>query len=249
MNLSDPTQAITPTLDGPVLAVLARSGHPLTVGEVAAQAARGSEIGIRKCLARLVDQGIVRAVEMGRNRVHELNRDHVAADVALGLADLRLVLIRRLKEELASWNPKPIDAWLFGSAARGDGDATSDIDILLVRRPRAGESPPVIKSPTPGSPGAVFMALIAAWAQSSVTHRPAHLSPSEETAWLEQLDRLRALVHSWTGNRAQLVELSVYEASKQPASSSQLLENVRAEGIHLVHSLPNTSPLLAPSRT
>ena len=44
--MSDPTRALTPTLDGPVLSVLARAGRPLTVGEIAQQAARGSEIGI-----------------------------------------------------------------------------------------------------------------------------------------------------------------------------------------------------------
>src|SRR5579875_817411 len=89
MDVSDPTRAVTPTLDGPVLAVLAASGRPLTVGQVAQQAARGSEIGIRRSLARLVEQGIVRATLMGRNQVHELNRDHVAAEVAVLLSDLR----------------------------------------------------------------------------------------------------------------------------------------------------------------
>jgi hypothetical protein len=44
MDLTDPTRSITGTLDGPVLAVLAEAGRPLTVGEVAAQSARGSEI-------------------------------------------------------------------------------------------------------------------------------------------------------------------------------------------------------------
>jgi hypothetical protein len=51
MDLSDPTRSVTPTLDGSVLAVLAAAGHPLTVGQVAAKAARGSEIGIRRSLA------------------------------------------------------------------------------------------------------------------------------------------------------------------------------------------------------
>ena len=95
MDLSDPTRAVTPTLDGAVLAVLATTGKPLTVGQVARQATRGSEIGIRRSLARLVKQGIVRATVMGRNQVHELNRDHVAAGVADTLAGLRTELWRR----------------------------------------------------------------------------------------------------------------------------------------------------------
>lgn len=133
MNLGDPTRVITPTLDGPVLAVLAIAGRPLTVGEVAAQSARGSEIGIRRTLARLVAEGVVRATQMGRNRVHELNRGHIAAHIAELLGGLRLELWRRLRAELGSWALPPSTAFVFGSAARRDGDGASDIDVLLVQ--------------------------------------------------------------------------------------------------------------------
>ena len=142
MDLTDPTRAVTSTLDGPVLAVLAQAGRPLTVGEVAAQTARGSEIGVRKSLSRLVGEGIVRATLMGRNRVHELNRAHVAAPVADLLAGLRLELWRRLRETVAAWDPKPVYAYVFGSAARGDGGPESDIDLLLVHPPVPGEVVP-----------------------------------------------------------------------------------------------------------
>jgi len=100
MDISDPTRSITPSLDGPVLAVLATAGRPMTVGEIAQVSARGSEIGIRRCVDRLVAQGIVRATEMGRNRVHELNRQHIAAPIAIQMASLRLELINRLRGEL-----------------------------------------------------------------------------------------------------------------------------------------------------
>lgn len=133
MDLSDPTRAVTPTLDGTVLAVLAAAGKPLTVGDVARQAARGSEIGIRRSLARLVEQGIVRATVMGRNQVHELNRDHIAADAAVLLSGLRNELWGRFRAEFATWRPKPVYACVFGSAARGDGDTASDIDLLLIQ--------------------------------------------------------------------------------------------------------------------
>ena len=119
MDLRDPTRAITPTLDGPVLAVLAQAGRPLTVGEIAGQAARGSEIGIRRSVARLVDQGIVTATQMGRNQVHQLNREHVAAPAAELLAGLRLELWKRLRETLHGWRPRAVYACVFGSAARG----------------------------------------------------------------------------------------------------------------------------------
>lgn len=138
MDLTDPTRAVTATLDGPVLAVLAQSGKPMTVGDVAAQMPRGSEIGVRRSLERLVGQGIVRATEMGRNRVHELNREHIAAPVADLLASLRLELWKRLRAKLSAWNPRPVYGCVFGSAARGDGDSGSDIDLLLVHAPFPG---------------------------------------------------------------------------------------------------------------
>ena len=152
VDLTDPTRAMTPTLDGPVLAVLALAGKPLTAGEVAARTPRGSEIGVRKCLARLVEQGTVRATQMGRNRVHELNREHLAAPVAELLANLRLELWNRFRKTLGTWNPKPLYGCVFGSAARGDGDAESDIDLLLVHAPLPGEKVPRRRS---GGPDAV----------------------------------------------------------------------------------------------
>jgi predicted nucleotidyltransferase len=191
MNLGDPTQAVTSTLDGPVLAVLARSGRPLTVGEVASDAPRGSEIGIRRSLARLVEQGIVVATQMGRNKVHELNRDHVAAPVAEVLAGLRLELWKRLRESLAGWDPKPISASVFGSATRGDGGPESDVDILLIHPPLPGER---------RLPRIAFDML----ADLAVPT----LSAEDEERWLAQIDRLHADVLRWTGNSAQVVDLS-----------------------------------------
>ena len=173
MDLTDPTRAMTPTLDGPVLAVLARAGKPLTAGEVAAQTPRGSEIGVRKCLARLVEQGIVRATEMGRNRVHELNREHLGAPIARLLADLRLELWNRFRKTLGTWNPKPVYGCVFGSAARGDGDARSDIDLLLVHAPLPGENDPR-RRPERSGGGCCF--------RRRVMAAPAHGAPACQVA-------------------------------------------------------------------
>ena len=237
MDLSDPTRVVTPTLDGPVLAVLASAGRPLTVGEVAAQATRGSEIGIRRSLARLVDQGIVRATIVGRNRVHELNRDHVAAGVAEALAGLRLELWRRLREELAHWDPPVLYAAVFGSAARGDGDVDSDVDVLLVRAPLPGELPRT-------KPAAGFLVEFAgALTAARVTGSRAPVDPE---AWQAQVDRLRTLVQRWTGNPLQVVELSFYDWLSPDAAHDRLLRAVREEGIELARDprLPPSIPII-----
>ncbi|MGH7882058.1 MAG: nucleotidyltransferase domain-containing protein [Candidatus Dormibacteraceae bacterium] len=212
MNLSDLTQAVTPTLDGPVLAVLAASVRPLTVGEVAAEAARGSDIGVRRSLARLVDQGIVRATIMGRNRVHELNREHLAAPIAERLATLRSELWRRFRETLATWDPPPLYAAIFGSAARGDGGPESDIDLLLISPPF-----PDAKSPltSPKSLNALF-------------------PTAQPTKWREQVDQLRDSVQDWTGNYLQVLELSIDDWMQHRERKTPLLRDIQRDEILLV---------------
>ncbi len=227
MDLSDPTRAVTPTLDGPVLAVLASAGRPLTVGEVASQAARGSEIGIRRSLARLVAQGLVRATVMGRNTVHQLNRDHLAAGVAEVLAGLRLELWARLRSELGGWQPAPLYAAVFGSAARGDGDEGSDIDLLLVHPPFPGEMPPRRQQETLGSP------LLDAVLKATLDWRGVRAEPEP---WLRQVDRLRVLVQGWTGNDLQVVDLSVDEWWHPGDGYQGLLADVRREGVEVARS-------------
>jgi predicted nucleotidyltransferase len=237
VDLSDPTRAVVPTLDGAVLAVLAAAGKPLTVGQVAQQAARGSEIGVRRSLARLVEQGIVRATLVGRNQVHELNRDHVAAPVATLLAGLRLELWKRFREELSSWRPKPLYACVFGSAARGDGDVRSDIDVLLVHPPFPGERKPARLSPNLRSQiaDALGGALLSSTEVESVP------------LWESQVDRLRDLVERWTGNSLQVVDLSFFEWRHPPKQHRALLGEVTRDGIELVKARgltlwPSTEP-------
>lgn len=220
MDLSDPTRAVTPTLDGTVLSVLASAGKPLTVGQVAGLAVRGSEIGIRRSLSRLVEQGTVRATIMGRNQVHELNRDHVAARVAETLAGLRTELWARFRDELDTWRPRPLLASVFGSAARGDGAANSDIDLLLVHPPFAGEAK--VERWGPGLSRALKDELGAAADD-----------PAAEERWEAHVENLHALVERWTGNTLQVVDLSFWEW-RQPLQSYQpLLRAVAADGIEL----------------
>lgn len=195
MDLSDPTRAVTPTLDGPVLAVLAAAGHPMTVGEIAKLVVRGSEIGVRRCLARLVDEGIVKSTEMGRNRVHELNREHLAAPVAELLAKLRPELFGRIRAELSKWRPKPYYACVFGSAARADGGPTSDIDLLLVHAPFPGDPKPPKQKRISDSLMQMFST-------------PPPVVSSEAKRWPAQIELLREKVRSWTGNPVQVVDLS-----------------------------------------
>ena len=221
MDLTDPTRAITPTLDGPILAVLASAGRPLTVGEIAAEVPRGSEIGVRKAVARLVDQGTVTATRMGRNLVHELNREHIAAQAAEALATLRGELGRRIRETLAGWTLKPIYASLFGSAARRDGGPESDIDLLLVHPNLPGDKRPPNRERD-------FLGLLNEVALGMVSQAPSATSVSE---WHGQIDQLRAKVQRWTGNPLQVVDVSFRQWAAMRSTDPALFEQITRDGL------------------
>jgi predicted nucleotidyltransferase len=84
-------------------------------------------------LERLTRQGLVRRFEIPPALAHTLNRDHLAAPAVEIIAEIRIKLIDRLTESLSGWQIAPVHASMFGSAARGDGDTESDIDLLIVR--------------------------------------------------------------------------------------------------------------------
>jgi hypothetical protein len=133
MDVAFPHSAVSPTLEGDALLVLAGTTRPLTGREVARLARRGTPPAVAAALNRLVHQGLVLREEVGGAFLHTLNRDHLAAPAVSVLAGLRAELLERLRAALREWELQPVSAALFGSAARGDGDADSDIDILVVR--------------------------------------------------------------------------------------------------------------------
>lgn len=134
MDVSRPYSAVVPSLDGDVLVVLAGTTRRLTGREVARIARRGSQSQINRVLRRLQLHGLVLGEPAGRATLYELNRSHLLAAVATGLAEVRVQLISKIAAAIGSWSELPLHSSLFGSAARGDGSTSSDIDILLVRR-------------------------------------------------------------------------------------------------------------------
>jgi len=134
MDVAHPYAAVTGGgLEGEVLSVLAGTTRPLTGRQVARLASYGSDRGIRLALQRLAEQGLVYTLDAPPAVLYTLNREHIAAPIALALADLRGALLERLRGTIGAWAILPAHASLFGSAARGDGDANSDIDLFIVR--------------------------------------------------------------------------------------------------------------------
>jgi predicted nucleotidyltransferase len=133
MDVARPYSSVVPSLDGDVLVTLAGTTRPLTGRQIAELSRRGSRSAVSAVLDRLVEQGLVLRQQAGRAHLHTLNRDHLAAHVVEQLASLRAELARRLQTSLAAWDPAPLHVSMFGSAARGDGDTASDIDLFIVR--------------------------------------------------------------------------------------------------------------------
>ena len=128
MDIAMPITTVVPSLDGPVLAALAETTAPMGLAAVHDRTGRGSKSGIRSVLLRMAEEGLVREVPGG----YVLNRDHLAAPAVELLASLHGALAESIRSTVAGWSTTPRLVGLFGSAARRDGDASSDIDVLVV---------------------------------------------------------------------------------------------------------------------
>jgi predicted nucleotidyltransferase len=132
MDVSRPYAALASGIGTDVLVALARTTRPLT-GRRVAELVDHSQRGVLSVLDRFVEHGLVLRTSAGRALMHELNRDHLAAPAVELLAGMRTELLSRLRGAFAEWDVAPIHASIFGSAARGDGDTSSDIDLFIVR--------------------------------------------------------------------------------------------------------------------
>lgn len=129
MDLARPIRSAIPTgLVAPVLQALAQSNASSSLSEIHRRAAEGSLNGVKKVLNHLVTQGLVIHDPAG----YRLNRDHLAADAVVSLAFLHKRFAERVRAWLADRGEDVVAAGIFGSMARRDGTADSDIDLLVV---------------------------------------------------------------------------------------------------------------------
>jgi predicted nucleotidyltransferase len=132
MDPRNPFRTLAPSVDGDVIQVLARTHAPLTGARVAVLAER-SPSQVRVVLQGLEQHGIVYSERHGQAYSYTLNRDHVLGDAIELILAAGKRFERRVADAIAAWAVKPSAAALFGSFARRDGDADSDVDVLLVR--------------------------------------------------------------------------------------------------------------------
>lgn len=134
MRLQHPFEAVTTSVDGDCLAVLARADHEFTVSRLLPLLGRTRSLtGVRNALDRLADQGVVTVRRIGNVNSYSLNRAHLIAPAIIEIATARDRLLARISSELERWRIPPVFGALFGSAARSEMNTESDIDILLIR--------------------------------------------------------------------------------------------------------------------
>lgn len=134
MDLANPIGSVVPSAHGAVLQVLAQTTEPLSGRRVAELAAdRFGRRRVNDVLVELAANGIVLSERRPPAILYRLNREHVAAPGIIALAEMWTALVQRIRDEVASWELRATAAYLFGSAARGEATADSDIDVLLIR--------------------------------------------------------------------------------------------------------------------
>lgn len=144
MDLADPLASLFPGARGAILSVLARTTTPLTSPTVATLTpGRYSRAGTLRAINELVAAGVVTAVPAGKAKLYSLNRDHVAASAIEQLASLRTSLFDRIRGQVTRWQVPAASIAVFGSTARGEAHADSDVDLLVVRRGPVSADDPI----------------------------------------------------------------------------------------------------------
>lgn len=130
MFFDEPFGGIIPGARGAVLATLLRTGTPLTGRQLHGLVEDHYSLwSIQEALKTLADIGLVKTRTIGRAGIHEINEDHTSVTPLRQLLDPIASLTAIIEESLSSHVQAVI---LFGSIARGEATATSDIDLAVI---------------------------------------------------------------------------------------------------------------------
>ncbi len=132
MNTGEPTDIVLPRATAAVFRVLVGANASFSIRQLARVAGVSAPRAV-EIVNHAGDRGLILVEQAGRSRMCRFNREHLAADAIIELVTIRERMLRAFEDEIALWKIAPLHASLFGSAARGDGDINSDLDLLLVR--------------------------------------------------------------------------------------------------------------------
>ena len=132
MDFVHPVEALIPGAQGRVLAVLAETSAELNLRTLA-RLAGVSVAQASRVMPHLVDLGVVERREVPPSSLFRLNSAHLVAQPLITLARSRDTALRQLGAAAATMEVQPVSVVIFGSFARGEADAASDIDVVMVR--------------------------------------------------------------------------------------------------------------------
>ncbi len=132
MDFTRPIEAIIPGVQGRVLSVLVETTAELNLRTVA-RLAGVSVAQASRVLPHLVELGLVERREVPPSSLFRLVPEHIAAGPLLRIARARDGMLKAMERIAGDLPVSPISVIVFGSFARGEADAHSDIDTILVR--------------------------------------------------------------------------------------------------------------------
>lgn len=131
-------EAIVPGAQGRVLAVLAETSAELNLRTIA-ELAGVSQAQASRLLPDLVTLGAVERREVPPASLFRLVPEHVASRAILALARSTDIVLDEMGQLAAGLHRPPVSVIVFGSFARREADAESDIDVVIVRPPDIDE--------------------------------------------------------------------------------------------------------------
>lgn len=132
MDFRRPVEALIPGVQGRILAILAETTAELNLRTIA-RLADVSPAQASRVLPELVALGLVERREAPPSALFALVEDHIAARIVRALSRSRDTVLEELGALARKMDPRPVSAVVFGSFARGEADAASDLDVVLVR--------------------------------------------------------------------------------------------------------------------
>ncbi|MGD0631365.1 MAG: nucleotidyltransferase domain-containing protein, partial [Terracidiphilus sp.] len=103
-----------------------------------ATALEADSTNVSRELARLRQEGLLRSETEGRQLYYSVNRDYPYLKPVFALLQGSVGIQPTLKHALQAV-PGIRSAWIFGSIAKNEADAASDIDLLIVGKPDQAE--------------------------------------------------------------------------------------------------------------
>lgn len=130
MNFGEPFGGVIPGARGAVLAILLRTGTPLTGRQVHGLISDTYSLwSTQEALKALTQMGMVETQTVGRAGVHLINERHSSIAPLRALVDPITALESAIAEAIDS-NVQAVI--LFGSVARGEATPESDIDLAVI---------------------------------------------------------------------------------------------------------------------